>query len=228
MNLNRIQFNTVFSLTKDIRRYTYDLEQFIKVKVSNFQVIPAPSIPDEIEPEIPRYIAQANISNKIIKFEISQLRITFLIESTDGKKLIEQDFDEFLELISSIKEELKKLIPNFFILYEGIIIIEENIVNEFTQIKLLNSFKENSDELREKESILKDNKYFITIEKVVVKVFNQENVIPSLSKNKNDMFAGYLEVYVKEINNRYLYNTTDIGTDNLLNIKEIKEPLKER
>lgn len=227
MGLKRIQYNTVFNLTTNIRKYTYDIEQYLKGCVSNFKIIPAPGVPDEIEPDIPRFIAQANVNNKIYKFEISQLRVTIIIEKNDDTLLSKLEFDEFIQKVKNIKDELKKVIPNFLVLYEGIVIVDEKIIKNLNEIKLLDNFTEYHDELRFKDSVSFEDKFFITTEKIVVKVFSPENDIPSLSKNQNSTKVGFLEAYVREINNRYLYNTLEGNIDNHLNINEIYSKLVE-
>lgn len=227
MSLKSIQYNTVFNLTTDIRRYTYEIEQYIKGELTSYQVIPAPSIPDEIEPEVPRYIIHGNIENNIIKFEISQLRISFILENTNNKYLEKSNFDNLMILIKRIKIKLHDIIPNFSVLYEGIVVVNENIKNTRSEIELIPNFLENTDELRLKDTIIKNNKYFVTTEKVVIRVFNSESRITALSKNKPSSLLGYLEVNLREINNRYSYNESTDDSDNSLVIEEIKTELLE-
>lgn len=89
MGLKRIQQNTVFKLTQNVRKYTYDIEQYLKDKFgNNLQIIPVPPIPDEMEPDIPRFMIQINISDNILLgFEISQLRVVIYFQALNDSFL---------------------------------------------------------------------------------------------------------------------------------------------
>jgi len=139
MHLRRLELNTIFNYTKDIRRYLYDIEESLKVSFgTNVTIQPTSTIADEIEPELPRFSCLIDRVETIIKIEISQVRLVVLIEykkrnvspSLNNIKLFEEE-------TIIIKEIIKKTLIEFNILYEGIIVISENIleVNEFCDDK---------------------------------------------------------------------------------------------
>lgn len=226
MGLKRIQQNTVFKLTQNIRKYTYDIEQYLKDKFgNNLQIIPVPPIPDEMEPDIPRFMIQINISDNILLgFEISQLRVVIYLQALNDSFLNLSDFGKFVEYITDIKSNLKTIVNNFFVLYEGIVITDEKMTKDIQDISLCD-FSEQDDENRIRHSKVLDDKHFIITEKIVFKLFNSSEPIQSLAKTFD--LIGFNETYVKEINNKKFYNYEKEIVENELIIDDIKDELLE-
>jgi hypothetical protein len=228
MKLKILQLNSIFNYTKDIRRYTYDIEESLKLYITEpIQILPTPPVPDEIEPELPRFSCRINYADYNIIIEISQIRLVVIMEYNDCDiSRIESELELFQDKISNIKMTISNKVNSFNTLYEGIIVISENIHKDISNIHILDVTKD-FDEKREKETKLFNDNYFVTTEKIFLQAYQPSNTIPSLNKNKSSMFAGYVETYIREINNRASYNNQDDSSNNILDINNIKEKLLE-
>ncbi|WP_066222623.1 hypothetical protein [Aliarcobacter cryaerophilus] len=227
MGLKRIEQNTVFKLTQNIRKYTYEIEQYLKIKFkeNNSQILPVPPIPDELEPDIARFAIQFNINNtNLVGFEISQLRVSFYFQALNDSFLTKSDIERFIEDVTDLKSNLKTIVDNFFVLYEGIVVTNEKITKNIEDITLCD-FTEEDDEVRNRNARALDNKHFINTDKVVFKVFNSTSHIQSLAKNLD--LIGFNETYIKEINNKKFYNSEKEIIENELIINNIKDKLLE-
>lgn len=228
MKLKILQLNSIFNYTKDIRRYTYDIEESLKLYITEpIQILPTSPVPDEVEPELPRFSCRINYDDYNIIIEISQIRLVIIMEYNDCDiSRIESELELFQDKISNIKMTISNKVNNFNTLYEGIIIVSENIHKDISNIHILDVTND-FDEKREKETKLFNDNYFVTTEKIFLQAYQSGNTIPSLNKNKASKFAGYVETYIREINNRASYNNQDDNNSNILDIKNIKEKLLE-
>jgi len=227
MHLRRLELNTIFNYTKDIRRYLYDIEESLKVSFgTNVTIQPTSTIADEIEPELPRFSCLIDRVETIIKIEISQVRLVVLIEykkrnvspSLNNIKLFEEE-------TIIIKEIIKKTLIEFNILYEGIIVISENIVSDISDVKIL-EVNEFCDDKSEKESKIYNTDYFISTQKSFFRAYEPRHTIAPLNKNIDENFIGFIETYLREINNRVKYNNSDVN-NNVINFNSIKNKLLE-
>lgn len=225
MRLKRFQLNSVFEYINDIRRYTYDLESYIKSNISNnLKILPTPPVPDEIEPELPRFICRIENKDNNIIIELSQVRLSIICEYKVQLDTIE--LNNFIKITDNIKSLLFEKIQTLNIAYEGLVFIAENIYANPTDITLL-SVDSEIDEKREKETKIFNSDYFITTEKICFKAYNQDSSIRSLSKNVEDLFVGYVVTYAREINNREYFNRNKEVIHNQIDIRKIEEKLFE-
>jgi hypothetical protein len=126
-----------------------------------------------------------------------------------------------------IKDYLQKLIKNFNICYEGIIIISSGLFKNKEDIKLA-SVEDCNDEIRNKLSTEIDNEKLFIEEYSILKTyeFKGGNKVPLLIKNSKENFIGWNIVLFKEINNRLKYNNISEVVNNELNIQDSIDFLK--
>lgn len=223
MQLDKIILNTVFDYKKDIRRYTYDIESELKKLFGEQSVKNAfvPPFPDEIEPEMPRasFIIEQEKYN--IQMDLSQLRLSISYAPTHGyADEIEKYFDIFVDITNKIKEFLSTQIRDFNIFYEGFILSRKNESSSLSEMELFKSIDANVEEKREKNCDIKENKYFITVERVFFKAYNQTSAFNPLNINNGTSFAFYVEMIIVEFNNRNAYNIQPDIKNNVLNIDD--------
>lgn len=224
MKIKSLQLNTIFDYVKDIRRYSYNIEEALNsYSRSKVNVQQSPPLPDEVEPEIPRFVCNMKLNELLITVNISQVRITIIVDFSN--KIEENDsvkISTFNDISSNIKAILSKEVKNFTILYEGMIATSEHIVKDLAKTVLF----EHNDKLfeqREKISIETSRDYMMTTEKIFVKGYNAESAISALNRNNDKNFAGYIELIIKEINNRKVFNYGKNKKNNILIIDDIKE-----
>ena len=107
MILREIKYNVFFEYIKDIRRYNYDIEDFLKNNnlCSNIDFIPP--LPDEIEPLAERLSIQKRLDNKLFIFKLSQLSFSIIIIYDENQKIILKDE---LDYVNNIQERIKNFL----------------------------------------------------------------------------------------------------------------------
>lgn len=223
MKLKVIQINTIFDYIKDIRRYSYDIEESLKSNIgNNLRILPTPPVPDEIEAELSRFSCEIDIEEVLIRIELSQVRLTVISNYKNPKnKIIEDEIDSFINIVDKVKELIIEKIVNFNILYEGVVVITENISSNISDIEIL-KITADLDEKRKRETKTFENTYFVITEKIFLRAYQQTNNIGLLNKNTTENFAGYIETLVKEVNNRLAYNIQVDTKNNKIEIERIK------
>lgn len=230
MYLNEISFNIVFDYTKDIRRYSYDIEEFLKSNNLFSSVAPVPPVPDEVEPMLPRLNVTKQLKGKRYNISISQVSIAIQVQFQQQQcsfSELDNQKEEIESNIRIIKDYLKTLIKDFNILYEGIIVISSGLFKNKEEIKLA-EINEVDDEIRNKLSNEIDDERLFIQEYSILKTYQLkgESKVPLLIKNAKENFMGWNVVLFKEINNRLKYNNSKEHTNNELNIQDSLEFLK--
>jgi len=210
MNLNEIRYNIVFEYTKDIRRYAYDMEEFLKSIDLCGEVVPSPPVPDEIEPTIPRLNIIKQLNGRIYSIVISQISISIAIQY-QGININLNDIDNEIKLLkencNKIKNYCISKINNFRINFEGLIIVSSKIFINPQDIKILKVLKTN-DEVRDRIGTEVNSNTILIEEKSALKTYKliSRTINPILIKNKDENLLGWNVVLFKEINNRLEYN----------------------
>jgi hypothetical protein len=229
MKLKALQLNTIFDYIKDTRRYVYDIEESIKEYFkSTVIVLASHPIPDEIEPEIPRFTCMIEEKDYTIQVAISQVRLTTVIEYKNKDiSQVKIEIENLKAKTKAIKDIIAEKIKNFNILFEGIILVSENISSNISEMKYFEDI-DVFDEKRTKDTMKYGSDYFLTKEKIFLRAFQANNSnITILNKNIDENFAGYYETYILEINNREKYNRESGTINNSINIDAIQEKLIE-
>jgi len=229
MKLKKLNLNSVINYSKDIKRYSYDIEdalrEFFALESHTLNVLPFAPVPDNVEPEMPRLVYRVETENSIISIQISQLRILFFIDYNTAITInLNATIRNFINMSNSIKELVLNNTRNINILYEAVTLVAENVENNVDNVTIFDT-ENNLDEKREK-IVITEGDYFISTEKIFMKAYGLTNVYPPLNKNRQENFIGYIETYVREINNRELYNNSDNNISaNILNIDDIETKL---
>ncbi len=238
MRIREIRFNIQFEYIKEIRKYLYDIEDFLKQKKICETVNPVPPLPDDFEPQIERFNCIKTEDNKTINIFISQTYISILFAYTASLH-VKEVFKEDLDYISSISKDIKSFFiekhPSFKINFEGLILASSSTILKDDNI-LVNklSIKEEIEEDRKKIMTELDSKHFKSIEKSSVRFYKDDkNINIMATRNSKDKVIGWTYILVCEINNRLeYYNSDDKNLKNLeldLNFarEEINKIIKE-
>ncbi len=222
MKLRELKYNVFFEYIKDIRRYNYDIEIFLKSENLCDIVNPTIPLPDEVEPLADRLNIIKDFENTTCIFAVSQMSLTTIIRYKND--MVEEDKTK-IEL-EQLKEYTDKLvdffskISNFKIMFEGISIASSMMVepSNIENIKKLlpeTTLDNLTDEYRLRISKELDEKYIFIEEKTIMKTYSLDiNAInPFLVKNKKDNFIGWNIISFKELNNRLYYNYNEIIND---------------
>ena len=222
MKLRELKYNVFFEYIKDIRRYNYDIEIFLKNENLCDIVNPTIPLPDEVEPLADRLNIIKDFENTTCIFAVSQMSLTTIIRYKND--MVEEDKTK-IEL-EQLKEYTDKLvdffskISNFKIMFEGISIASSMMVepSNIENIKKLlpeTTLDNLTDEYRLRISKELDEKYIFIEEKTIMKTYSLDiNAInPFLVKNKKDNFIGWNIISFKELNNRLYYNYNEIIND---------------
>lgn len=238
MQIRELRLNILFEYIKEIRRYTYDIQDFLQKNNLCDNVNIVPPIPDDIEPQIERLSTTKINEDKTINILVSQVSISILFvynTSLDIKDHFEKEAKYMSNISKGIKELLSFKKNDFKINFEGLIIASSETVNKENDSLISKMrLKENIEENREKVIKELDLKHFESIEKSTVKFYN--DLVPDINvmsvKNKRDDFIGWNYILVVEINNRLEYhnskneNTNSIELDFDFAIEEIKKIFK--
>lgn len=237
MQIRELRLNILFEYIKEIRRYTYDIQDFLQKNNLCDNVNIVPPIPDDIEPQIERLSTTKINEDKIINVFVSQASISILFVYSTSLD-VESCFEKEAEYMSTISKGIKNLLKDnktdFKINFEGLIIATSETINKENSSLISKLYlKENIEEDRTKIVKELDSKHFESIEKSAVKFYSDS--VPDINvmsiKNKKDDFIGWNYILVVEINNRLEYhnskneNTISIELDFEFTIKKIKEIL---
>lgn len=229
MNLKELKYVVFFDYIKDIRRYSYEIEDFSKENFGFEFLEPIPPIPDEIEPFFDRFvISNRKEASKDVVFKLSQLSfsISFFYKN-EIEKNIENELNELKNIVTQVKSFLKDKIKTFKISHEIVGSLKNSLNKNIEDINIFN-ISNDKDELLTREVIEKDNKYFIMEEKSAIKVFNTPNTNPNkpmFLKNSQEYFLGWQVSFYKEISNRLEYNKSKEEKEFELDFEDIKELL---
>ena len=80
MKLRELKYNVFFEYIKDIRRYNYDIEIFLKSENLCDIVNPTIPLPDEVEPLADRLNIVKDFENTTCIFAVSQMSLTTIIQ----------------------------------------------------------------------------------------------------------------------------------------------------
>lgn len=233
MKLREIKYNVFFEYIKDIRRYNYEIEDFLKSEdLCDFvnQIIP---LPDEIEPLADRLNIIKEFEDTTCIFAVSQMSLTTIIRFKND--MFEEDktkieLEKLKKYTDKLVDFLISKISNFKIMFEGIS-VASSIMIELNNIEYIKkslpeiTFDNITDEYRLRVSKEVDEKYIFIEEKTIMKTYslNVNAINPFLVKNKKDNFVGWNIISFKELNNRLYYNYNDIINNNrLTNIDILK------
>lgn len=231
MNLNEIRFNSVFEYIKDIRRYSYDIEEFLKKENLCDTVNQTPPFPDEFEPTLERLSFVKNFEDKVCTIGISQASISiffrFINENIPLDRM-DNEINELKIIIDRIVSFMKQKISNYKINFEGVVVASSRIEKLCADITIL-KVDDKTDELRERVARELDDKYILIEENTVLKSYKLINQVfnPLAIKNKKENFVGWSVILFKELNNRLIYNYNELDNDNRLNITEVIKTLNE-
>lgn len=228
MKIRELRFNIQFEYIKEIRKYLYDVEEFLKEKNFCDSVNPVPPVPDDFEPQIERLSTIKTEDDKTINIFISQTYISILFIYTKSFS-INECFEKDLNYISIISKGIKDLFlkkhPLFKVNFEGLVLAFSNTIikDDGTIIDELSS-----EEVRKKTITELDSKHFKCIEKSTVKFYEDEQNINEMAiRNSKDKFVGWNYIFVLEINNRLeYYNSKVEDLQNLeLNLNFVREEI---
>lgn len=221
MRIRELRFNIQFEYIKEIRKYLYDIEEFLKQKKLYDTINPVPPLPDDFEPQVERFSCIKTEEHKTINIFISQTYISILFVYTTSFD-IEEIFKKDLDFISSISKDIKSFFiknhPSFKINFEGLILASSSTIlkddnNLIDKLSLKNDIEED----RNKLVTVLDSKHFKSIEKSSVKFYKDNNNINITAiKNNKDALIGWTYILVSEISNRLeYYNSDDTDKTNL-------------
>lgn len=221
MKLRELKYNVFFEYIKDIRRYNYDIEIFLKSENLCDIVNPTIPLPDEVEPLADRLNIVKDFENTTCIFAVSQMSLTTIIQYKndifeENKTKIE--LEQLKKYTDKLVDFLNSKISNFKIIFEWISVASsmmtkpdniENIQKLLPEIILLDDL---TDEYRLRVSKELDERYIFIEEKTIMKTYSLDiNAInPFLVKNKKDNFIGWNIISFKELNNRLYYNYNEI------------------
>lgn len=238
MKLRELKYNVFFEYIKDIRRYNYDIEIFLKSENLCDIVNPTIPLPDEVEPLADRLNIIKDFENTTCIFAVSQMSLTTIIRYKND--MVEEDktkieFEQLKKYTDKLIDFLIS-ISNFKIMFEGISVASsmmvepsniENIRKSLPEI----TFDNLTDEYRLRVSKELDEKYIFIEEKTIMKTYSLDiNAInPFLVKNKKDNFIGWNVISFKELNNRLYYNYNEIiNNHNRLESSDISNLLEKK
>lgn len=232
MNLNEIRFNTVFEYIKDIRRYSYEIEDFLKSQNLCDNVNPSVPLPDEIEPLAERLTIVKNFDDKVYIIGFSQVTISVVFRyKNDNVHLdnISKETAELEKVVEKIVDFLSKKIPNFKVIFEGLILGISTVSMKKEDIKILD-VDDSTDEKRTKLAQEIDNEFIMIEETTVLKSYRltTQTISPFAIKNKKENFIGWNVILFKELNNRLYYNYNDDSGCNRLNIATSSKMLENK
>lgn len=225
MQLREVKFNVFFDYIRDIRRYSYDIENLLKTLDLYGLLDFVPPIPDEIEPLVDRLSIQKKLDNKSFIFKLSQLSFSIIIVFDENQKFVlQEELDYTNNIQKKIKQFLKENIPEFKITYESLSVAKEEVYTSSKDIKILD-IDNKADETTFRISKEFENKYFIIEQKSALKTFSSDLLLPQFifPKNKEENFIGWHVFLFNEINNRLAYNLDDGGQSNEIDFQEISE-----
>lgn len=239
MKLRELKYNVFFEYIKDIRRYNYDIEIFLKSENLCDIVNPTIPLPDEVEPLADRLNIIKDFENTTCIFAVSQMSLTTIIRYKND--MVEEDktkieFEQLKKYTDKLIDFLISKISNFKIMFEGISVASsmmvepsniENIRKSLPEI----TFDNLTDEYRLRVSKELDEKYIFIEEKTIMKTYSLDiNAInPFLVKNKKDNFIGWNVISFKELNNRLYYNYNEIiNNHNRLESSDISNLLEKK
>lgn len=231
MQIKELRFNTQFEYIKDIRRYVYDIEEFLRENNLCDSVNPVPPVPDEVEPHIERLHTVKQEENKTINILISQASISVLFvytKSLSFDKCYSVNMEQIVSIAKELKTFLRKKNEMFRVNYEGLILAASKSISkedESLQEKLGVSLDIEEDRRRVVKKV--DEQHFEVVEKSTIKSYNQKQSInPMASKHTEENFTGWTYVLLLEFNNRMQYNQNKEDTSLELNFLTAKEHLK--
>lgn len=217
-------FNVVFTRQPTIRRKANEFEDKLKGRYFQPQII---SVPDELDPEVPRMIfgSEHGFSQIIVSQVSFVLNVTYSpdwqINISEGKKYLNERISILFDLISLLKE----IRPFFSGLSTKVHIAstkdDETIVKQIAEIFLKEEDIKNIHDLQFKRTEVMSNRFFsnITINNYRTwKIDSGQQEILSLSSK--DASERGIEI-VADFNDRYSFNENKEYRSNTDVAKEI-------
>jgi len=214
MQIKEIRFNIQFEYIKDIRRYIYDIEEFLKIKNLCDIIKSVPPLPDDIEPQVARLHTVKETDDKVIETFVSQASVSILFRYKIAMRFddLKKDDIEFLKNISKdIKDFISSKHTAFKVNYESLIIASVRRIPKDKQ-EIIQNYKLNLSvvENRQKTLLEIDDKHLQMVEKSFLKVY--DNLKPNINHkairyNENN-FIGWDYILVLEVNNRLIYDNS--------------------
>ncbi|MFX4231480.1 hypothetical protein ACOL3I_08330 [Aliarcobacter butzleri] len=227
MQLRELKYIVFFEYIKDIRRYSYDIEDFLKNENLCDNINPLIHLADEIEPLADRISIIKDFEDKTYIFNISQVSLSIVVRYKNdsfGEDKVKDELILLKEYADKLVNFLINQIPAFKILFEGISIASSKVETDIENIQVEN-FNDLIDENRIRISKEIDEKYIFMKENVVLKTYklgNQNLISPFLLKNKKENFLGWEVILFTELNNRLFYNyNEEITSHNRLENSDI-------
>ena len=214
MNIKELRLNIQFEYIKEIRKYIYDIEEFLTQNNLCDTLNQVPPIPDEIEPQIERLSSLKEEKDKTIQIFVSQasISILFIYKITGGvKDYVKKDIEYITKISNNIKNLLSKKYKSFQINFEGLILASsKHILKEDKTSK--DKFNIDFSLVEKRERVLNeiDDKHIEMVEKSFLKFYNntKANINPMAIKNNTNNLLGWDYILVIEVNNKLEYNNS--------------------
>lgn len=214
MQIKELRFNIQFEYIRDIRRYVYDLEEFLRQNNLCDKLNAVPPVPDDVEPHMERLNSMKENDTKILNIFVSQASASILFTYKVSASFDDM-FHKEVDYISSVAQKIKGFFiskyPNFKINYEGLVMASSKHILKDDDIAIPKyniDLKTEEDRSRIAKEI--DDKHIEIIEKSFVKFYN--NTRPAINlmavKNKKETLIGWNYILVIEVHNRLQYNNS--------------------
>lgn len=214
MQIKELRLNVQFEYIKEIRKYIYDIEEFLTQNNLCDKLNQVPPVPDDIEPQIERLSSVKELEDKTVKIFISQASITILFiykVSCVFENTVKKDIEFITKTSKDIQNILVTKYPSFKINYEGLILasLQKILKDDKISIKKFN-INTTLVEYRTKAVKEIDKKHTKMTEKSFVEFYAavKPNMNPMAIKTKSSNLLGWDYILVIEISNRLEYNNT--------------------
>lgn len=222
MIFNEIKYVIYFDYIREIRKYLYDIENFLKEQDLYSNLMGVSQVSDEAEPSLIRLHIVKELDNKSINIIVSQISLTILIQYKDNYdfKNFNKEAKELENISMNLRNYFKSNVNSFQINFESLTAIISQIYKKANNISVL-EVSNLDDEVRQRTSKEVNNELFFIEENIALKTysFTDNTISPLLIKNKKENLLGWNVILFKEINNRLKYNNSVVDVDNELNFE---------
>jgi len=215
MQIKELRLNVQFEYIKEIRKYIYDIEEFLRENNLCDKLNQVPPVPDNVEPQIERLSSVKELENKTVKIFISQASITILFiykASLGFEETVKKDIEYVAKISQDIKDLLSEKYSSFKINYEGLILASSKRILKDDKVSI-EKFNINRSIVEERTKVVKDidKKHTEMIEKSFLEYYNdvKPNINPMAKKTNLNTFVGWDYILVIEIDNRIEYNNSE-------------------
>lgn len=214
MQIKELRINMQFEYIREIRKYLYDLEEFLRQNNLCDKLNAVPPVPDDVEPHIERLNSIKEDDSKILNIFVSQASVSVLFTykiPTNFEDMFHKEVNYLSDITKKIKAFFISIYPSFKINYEGLVIASSKHILKDDDIEIAKyniDLKIEEDRRRVAKEI--DNKHVSIIEKSFVKFYNNRPAInPMAVKNKKETLLGWNYILVIEVHNRLEYNNSE-------------------